>query len=184
MASKEEKNPLEAWLEDHPVLDKDAPSSDEPEDGYFPFQKLKPEDFRRTDYRKTQKFIKGEADLFEEWLERNPVIDKDNELSEAEHRMYPAHLGIPNRVNAELDLHGLTVAEALKIVQWFVQESFRKNRKVIKIIHGKGKHSKGGAKIKTSVINWLHQYGKAYIRYIKPADRRQGGMGATIVWLK
>ena len=52
---------------------------------------------------------------------------------------------------SELDLHGYTGQEAKKEVQYFIESSFRKGLKVVRIITGRGVHSDIGKLILPSV---------------------------------
>lgn len=182
-----EFNPLlEEWLDTHEVIDKDKPKPKEadPIPKNRPFSKLKPEKYNTIDPYQTKKFLTGDEDIFHDWIEKQDLKDKDAELIENELRMYPADYKIPSRIQEEIDLHGLKVAEAIAMVHRFVLDCFQRNIKVIKIIHGKGKHSKGDAKLKKATIDWLHTEGYSFVQHIKPADKEHGGLGATIVWLK
>jgi Smr domain len=43
------------------------------------------------------------------------------------------------------DLHGMTAAEALVSIEWFIENSRHRGHRCVRIIHGRGLHSKGNA---------------------------------------
>ena len=51
---------LDEWLDQNEIMDKDKPKKSYDPPPHQPFAHLKPEQFSRTDYRKTQKFLTGE----------------------------------------------------------------------------------------------------------------------------
>lgn len=84
---------------------------------------------------------------------------------------------------ASLDLHGQTVDEALKNLQSFLKTSRLKGYYLIKVIHGKGLHSPGEAKLKTFVEEYLNKEGKKYIVSFETAPLNDGGSGAVYIFL-
>lgn len=87
------------------------------------------------------------------------------------------------RAQAELDLHGLTRAEAKVELVEFLHECFRRGARCLRIIHGKGLGSPNREPVlKQAVRHWLAQREEvlAYVQ-ARPAD---GGGGALIVLLK
>jgi DNA-nicking Smr family endonuclease len=82
-----------------------------------------------------------------------------------------------------LDLHGFTVDEALKELKAFIMSSRLRGYYLIKIIHGKGLHSQGEAKLRALVEEYLNKSGKNLISTWKQAPPQQGGEGATLVFL-
>ncbi len=87
-------------------------------------------------------------------------------------------------IGAELDLHGMTVAEAQSSLSQFIHGSRRKNIRCVRIIHGKG-HGSGnqGPRLKPMVNQWLQQR-KSGIRAFCSARPEDGGTGAVYVLLK
>jgi DNA-nicking Smr family endonuclease len=80
-----------------------------------------------------------------------------------------------------LDLHGMTVSEALTTLTRFIDD--RRHRRCICIVHGRGLHSKGSISvIKTRVRQWLRQH-RAVLAY-SDAPRADGGAGAVYVLLR
>ena len=86
------------------------------------------------------------------------------------------------RPDDEIDLHGKTRDEAIKIVQKFVIECYQKNLRSALIITGKGHHSADKAPVlKREVKLWLERNGEAYINDFQEAPSWYGGSGA--IWL-
>ena len=84
---------------------------------------------------------------------------------------------------AELDLHGLTVAEARGLLAEFLSLCARRGLRCVRIIHGKGLRSKNREPVlKQKVGRWLMQRDEvlAYCQ-ARPVD---GGSGAVVVLLK
>ena len=86
------------------------------------------------------------------------------------------------RPDDEIDLHGKTSDEAIKIVQKFVIDCYQKNFRSALIITGKGHHSAEKAPVlKKEVKFWLERNGDSYITGFHDAPSRFGGSGA--IWL-
>ena len=86
------------------------------------------------------------------------------------------------RPDDEIDLHGKTRDEAIKIVQKFVIDCYQKNFRSALIITGKGHHSaEKGPVLKREVKLWLERNGDSYITDFQEAPPRFGGSGA--IWL-
>lgn len=87
------------------------------------------------------------------------------------------------QAQAELDLHGLTRADAKIELVEFLHECFRRGARCVRIIHGKGLGSPNREPVlKLAVRHWLAQREEvlAYVQ-ARPAD---GGGGAVVVLLK
>ena len=86
------------------------------------------------------------------------------------------------RPDDEIDLHGKTRDEAIKMVQKFVIDCYQKNFRSALIITGKGHHSAENAPVlKREVRLWLERNGDAYLSDFQEASPRFGGSGA--IWL-
>ena len=83
---------------------------------------------------------------------------------------------------AELDLHGMTQAEARLALNGFLTESRELARLCVRIVHGKGRGSGDrGPVLKAAVNRWLRR--TAAVRAFCSARRQDGGTGAIYVLL-
>jgi DNA-nicking Smr family endonuclease len=81
------------------------------------------------------------------------------------------------------DLHGMTSADALASVGWFIENSRYGGHRCICIIHGRGLHSKGNSPIlKTRVRKYLRSH-RSVLAYTD-APVSDGGSGAVYVLLR
>jgi len=83
----------------------------------------------------------------------------------------------------ELDLHGLTVAEAKMELIQFLQHCLKRGLRCVRIIHGKGLRSKNREPVlKNKVAHWLMQREETLA--FCQARAADGGGGAMLVLLK
>ena len=86
-------------------------------------------------------------------------------------------------IQRELDLHGLTVAEARPVLVEFLNRCLHDGARCVRIIHGKGLGSKNREPVlKRKVASWLMQ--RDEILAFCQARRTEGGEGAAVVLLK
>ena len=86
-------------------------------------------------------------------------------------------------IQAEIDLHGMTVAEAKPRLEKFVQRCAANNKLCIRIVHGKGLGSGDrGPVLKNGVNRWLRQW-DSVLAFVS-ARQVDGGTGAVYVLLK
>jgi len=86
-------------------------------------------------------------------------------------------------VQAEIDLHGMTVAEAKPRLTDFVEHCARKGHLCIRIVHGKGLGSgHRGPVLKNSVNHWLRKW-DSVLAFVS-ARQVDGGTGAVYVLLR
>ena len=86
-------------------------------------------------------------------------------------------------VEADLDLHGMTQAEAHRALSGFVGGSRRAGRRCVLVITGHGRMS--GGVLKQAVPRWLAEPElRPHILAIAPAQPRAGGSGALYVLLR
>ena len=111
------------------------------------------------------------------------VPDKENPLKQTSNKKSRSRTrGSIKRPDDEIDLHGKTRDEAIKIVQKFVIDCYQKNFRSALIITGKGRHSAEKAPVlKREVKLWLERNGDSYITDFEEAPPRFGGSGA--IWL-
>ncbi len=86
-------------------------------------------------------------------------------------------------IEAEADLHGLTVNEAKLLLRDFICESAQLRLGCVRVIHGKGLGSgPGGPVLKGNVQRWLMQWDE--VLAFVTARTRDGGSGAVYVLLR
>jgi DNA-nicking Smr family endonuclease len=86
------------------------------------------------------------------------------------------------RVQAEIDLHGLTVAESKQVLREFVAQAVEQQLRCVRIIHGKGLRSGNrGPVLKSAVSGVLKRMG-VVLAYVS-ARQVDGGTGAVYVLL-
>ena len=86
-------------------------------------------------------------------------------------------------IQAEIDLHGMTLAEAKPRLEKFVYRCARGNKLCIRIVHGKGLGSgERGPVLKKGVARWLRKW-DAVLAFVS-ARQVDGGTGAVYVLLK
>ena len=86
-------------------------------------------------------------------------------------------------VQAEIDLHGMTLAEAKPRLQDFIQYNAEQDRLCVRVVHGKGLGSgERGPVLKSAVNAWLRRWDNV----LAFASTRQvdGGTGAIYVLLQ
>lgn len=105
----------------------------------------------------------------------NTGIDK-NTLKKLKAGTYP--------IDASLDLHGLTVANAHHQFQHFMRSSLQLKRRLVIVITGKG-GVPGSGKIKEEFIHWMEErWLKPMVVLYRKAAPHHGGGGAYYILLK
>ena len=86
-------------------------------------------------------------------------------------------------VEAEIDLHGMTGAEAKAALREFVTEAVNRRMSCVRIIHGKGRRSGPRGPVLKNVVNqWLQRIDR--IEAFGSARQVDGGSGAVYVLLR
>ncbi len=80
-------------------------------------------------------------------------------------------------IEAELDLHGLTVKEARSVLYGFLEHASGKGWRTVLVAHGKGQLSATPARLKSYVAHWLTQAPEVIAFH--SAVAQQGGVGAV-----
>lgn len=89
------------------------------------------------------------------------------------------------QVEARLDLHGLTQAEAHRALDAFVATSYEIGRRCVLIITGKGQGKQEGGVLRGKVPLWLNQApNRGRVLAFDYAQQRDGGTGALYVMLR
>lgn len=82
-----------------------------------------------------------------------------------------------------IDLHGMTLFEAERCLGRFLDDSFRKGKRCVLVIHGKGHGSPDNrTTIKANIGNWLNRHHAVLDSSF--AQRRDGSTGASYVLLR
>lgn len=115
-------------------------------------------------------------DLFKD---KNPK-KKEN----SEEVAFIEHISMAEEVDHEIDLHGLTLEEAINKVENTIIYSVKDGLKKILIITGKGKHSKGGEPILRVGIKRFLLSLTDKVSLVEYAPKTYGGEGAFLVTLK
>lgn len=85
-------------------------------------------------------------------------------------------------IEAQLDLHGRTRAEAEPKVRAFLEECVAERWEIVAIVCGRGVHSDGGRPVlKPLVMRWLSEDLREYAAEVAEAPAAMGGSGTLIV---
>jgi len=87
------------------------------------------------------------------------------------------------RPDDELDLHGLLQEEALAAVRFFLRESRLEGYRKVLVIHGKGLHSENRKGVLKDAVQQILMKDRNVAAWGE-AGRKEGGRGASWVWLK
>ena len=82
------------------------------------------------------------------------------------------------KIDASIDLHGLTEKEAFGIVCNFINDAYAKNFRVVMIITGNGEC------LKNILPEWLNAYFRSIILCFVHPPQNKGGQGALQILLK
>lgn len=86
-------------------------------------------------------------------------------------------------VDAEVDLHGLTGAQAKAALREFLTDALRRRMTCVRIVHGKGKRSGPRGPVLKNIVNRWLQHIDAVLAFAS-ARSVDGGSGAVYVLLK
>ena len=87
---------------------------------------------------------------------------------------------LPEYIEDELDLHGCILKQACDQLRLFLLNALRMNYRLLRVIHGKGKHGEKPI-LKSRVVYWLQQVPQVLaLRSARPQD---GGTGSLYVLL-
>jgi DNA-nicking Smr family endonuclease len=88
-------------------------------------------------------------------------------------------------IEARLDLHGRTQAEAHRELVDFIETSYRGGRRCVLVITGRGLGPDGPGVLKSAVPRWLSEAGvRRRILAVAAAQPRHGGAGALYLLLR
>lgn len=86
------------------------------------------------------------------------------------------------KAQADVDLHGLTLDEASRLLTEVIQTCHQEEIKTVLIVHGKGNLQSKYPKLKNAVAYWLTQH--PLVLAYHSAPRAMGGAGALIAKVK
>ena len=121
--------------------------------------------------------------MMESWLRANEVHDKDAEAESG--GPFPAEYRRRLRAknpDRSLDIHGMTREEARAELERFFADAKERGFEKLRIIHGKGNHSKGDAVLGREVREFIERC--PYAGESGHEKTGSGGRGATWVLLK
>ena len=126
------------------------------------------------------------AEILEQSLDGPPASDGDD-IAFRRDSVTPKTFSRLKRgefaTEAEIDLHGMRLAEAQRELKAFLAECAARGLGCVRVIHGKGARSgPGGPILKPSVHHWLTRFEQ--VRAFVSAQPRHGGSGAVYVLLK
>ena len=86
-------------------------------------------------------------------------------------------------VQAEIDLHGMTMDEARERLQDFIEQAAKSGKRCVRVVHGKGLGSgQRGPVLKPSVNRWLRRW-DSVLAFVS-TRQVDGGTGAVYVLLR
>ncbi len=132
----------------------------------------------------------GEAEVLEDSLVLTP-IDLDVEFGDAlSYRRGGVQDAVMRRlrrgyyrVEAELDLHGLIVAEAKRELRDFLSRCIARQQRCVRVIHGKGLGSGPRGPVLKQAVNVILRRTENVVAFCS-ANQRDGGTGAIYVLLQ
>jgi len=132
---------------------------------------------------------KGTVDInskMEKWLDTYGVQDKDSTQfppdNNARQKVLSRMKLRTMQPERKIDLHGMTVEEAERALDNFINQCRKKSVNKILIIHGKGKHGMGEGKLRNMVRKYTER--SSYIGETGHPSQREGGNGALWCILK
>lgn len=88
-------------------------------------------------------------------------------------------------IQAHVDLHGLTAAEARQVLDHFFREAVSSGKRGLLVVHGRGLSSPGNPILKSMVHEWLGSGPwRKWVIAFSSARTCDGGAGATYVLLR
>jgi DNA-nicking Smr family endonuclease len=87
------------------------------------------------------------------------------------------------RIDAELDLHGLTAAQAVGQLALFLQRVRARGLQCVRVIHGKGLRSGQRGPVLKNTVNTVLRRAEPVLAFTS-APPKAGGTGATLVLLR
>lgn len=126
------------------------------------------------------------SQILDAWENRGQRKDRepyDKDETPGETAPLPARADMERaRVDDELDLHGMVQEEALAALRYFLRESRLEGHRKVLVIHGKGLHSENRKGVLKDAVQQVLLKDRNVAAWGE-AGRKQGGRGASWVWL-
>jgi DNA-nicking Smr family endonuclease len=88
-------------------------------------------------------------------------------------------------IEARLDLHGMTQAEAHRALDAFLARAVETEKRCVLVITGKGGRTTGDGILRAAVPRWLNEApNRAHLLAFAPAQPKHGGAGALYLLLR
>jgi DNA-nicking Smr family endonuclease len=131
-----------------------------------------------------KKQLKDETAAILSFIEKHGVVNKDDSLSK--NKSTQKHICRKHSVRVVLDLHGMKSDDAARRVRSFFAHNREMGIREILVIHGRGNHSSlsDGPVLKKLVREMLESELAGIVKDFKTAVPRDGGDGATLVYLR
>ena len=128
---------------------------------------------KRTISRNT-KFKKNTKKLHELKLGQGIALSKKNIRNFSKGNVF---------IENKLDLHGFNLVEAKNLLEKFINQAVKNNKRLILVITGKGKEGEGI--IKNNIVSWLNAKDiRNKILAVNYASKKHGGSGAIYILLR
>ncbi len=134
------------------------------------------------DKREKLEFLGAVGQLDKTFGDQWPEQEKDLSRSAKPRRMKQLQKGLL-QPDDTIDLHGMTRAEALHRIRYFLENAFYHGMRVVLVITGKGTGSEAGPVLKKAVAERLAELTEIVIEWGE-APKRYGGSGAFVVFLR
>ena len=124
--------------------------------------------------------------MLEQYLMDKPPASKEDAESAGDEHSERERAGSVHAkrlpVDADIDLHGLTRAEAESRTDRFIREAHRKGYRKVLVVYGKGLHSREGAVLRKAIHRLLQDH--PLTGAMGTPDRKDGGTGAAWVRIR
>ncbi len=88
-------------------------------------------------------------------------------------------------IQPTLDLHGLSVKQAIIETRAFIEASYRAGIPSVRIVYGKGLGSPGGRGVLRDIIpSWCEKDGRIWVASFQREVDLKGGDGSVIIFLR
>ena len=123
---------------------------------------------------KNKKFENNTKELHELKLGQGIALSKKNIRNFSKGNVF---------IENKLDLHGYNLVEAKNLLENFINQSVKNNKRLILVITGKGKEGEGI--IKNNIVSWLNAKDlRNKILAVNYASKKHGGSGAIYIFLR